>query len=176
MDPPKASNLQFPTFTTERITSTLEKLSPFKAPGPSGISNAILKKCAWLIAPHLSMIYTAICSLNHYPEKFGNIYQIVLPKPSCASYEILNSYRPIALIKTLAKVQSSIITEDLAYECETYRLLLDYQFGGRAGRSTSDALHSVEQFIKNAWRCGQAALALFLDVQAAFPNMQKARL
>jgi hypothetical protein len=110
--------------------STLGKLSPFKAPGPSGISNAILKKCARLIAPHLSAIYTAICTLNHYPERFGNVYQIVLPKPGHASYELPNSYHPIALIETMAKVQSTIITEDLAYECEAFHLLPHYQFGG----------------------------------------------
>jgi hypothetical protein len=34
----------------------------------------------------------------------------------------------------------------------------------------------MEQFIKNAWQHGQAASALFLDIQAAFPNMQKTRL
>lgn len=97
------------------------------------------------------MIYMAICTLNHYPEKFGNIYQIVLPKLSRVSYKLPNSYCPIALIETMAKVQSSIITEDLAYKCKTFHLLPHYQFGGQAGRSTSDALHSVEQFIKNTW-------------------------
>ena len=174
-NPPKANNSQFPTFSTECIISTLVKLSLFKAPGPSGISNAILKKCARLITPHLSAIYTAICNLNHYPKKFGNIFQIVLPKPGHASYELLNSYCPIALIETMAKVQSTIIMEDLAYECETFHLP-HHQFGRQAGRSTSDVLHSVEQFIKNAWQNGQAALALFLDIQVAFPNMQKDQL
>jgi hypothetical protein len=40
----------------------------------------------------------------------------------------------------------------------------------------SNTLHHVEQFIKNAWRHGQATSALFLNIQAAFPNMQKERL
>jgi hypothetical protein len=34
----------------------------------------------------------------------------------------------------------------------------------------------VEQFIKDAWRKGDVVSALFLDIQAAFPNMQKERL
>jgi hypothetical protein len=68
-------------FSIEHIINTLQKLNPFKAPGPSGISNAILKNCASIIAPYLSTIYTTTCSLNHYPENFGKIYQIVIPKP-----------------------------------------------------------------------------------------------
>ena len=110
------------------------------------------------------------------PAKLRNIHQVVLPKPGRASYEIPNSYRPIALIETIAKVLSTIITEDLSYECETNNLLPDLQFGGRPGRSTTDALHYAEQYIKNSWRKGNVVAALFLDIQAAFPNMRKEKL
>ena len=34
----------------------------------------------------------------------------------------------------------------------------------------------LEQYIKDAWRVGDVVSALFLDIQAAFPNMQKMRL
>ena len=76
----------------------------------------------------------------------------------------------------MAKIQSTIIAEDLSYECEAYDLLPNYQFGGRPGRSTTDTLHYVEQFTRNAWRKGQVVSALFLDIQAAFPNMRKDKL
>ena len=76
----------------------------------------------------------------------------------------------------MAKVQSTIVAEELSYECEAYNLLLNYQFGGRLGHSTTDALHYVEQFTRNAWRKGQVASALFLDIQAVFPNMRKDKL
>ena len=101
---------------------------------------------------------------------------MVLPKPGRASYEVPSSYRPIALIETIAKVLSTIVTEDLSYECEVNNLLPDLQFGGRPGRSTTDALHYAEQYIKNSWRKGKVVAALFLDIQAAFPNMRKERL
>ena len=172
-NPPTARHSKFPTFTTERVASTLTKVNPHKAPGPSGISNAILKHCAQLLAPHLATIYNAICRFKHYPSKFRKIHQVVLPKPGRASYEIPSSYRPIALIETMAKVQSTIVAEDLSYECEAYDLPPNYQFGGRPGRSTTDTLHYVEQFTRNTWRRGQVTSALFLDFQAAFPNMGK---
>jgi hypothetical protein len=68
-------------FSIKYIINTLQKLNPFKAPGLSGISNTILKNCASIIVPYLSTIYTTICSLNHYPENFRKIYQILIPKP-----------------------------------------------------------------------------------------------
>jgi hypothetical protein len=117
-------------FSIKCIINTLQKLNLFKAPGLSGISNAILKNCASIIVPYLSTIYTATCSLNHYPENFRKFYQTVIPKPGQVSYELPNSYCPIALIESLAKVQSTIITEDLSYECEAFHLLPECQFGG----------------------------------------------
>ena len=76
----------------------------------------------------------------------------------------------------IVKVLSTIITEDLSYKCETNNLLPDFQFGGRPGCSTTDALHYIEQYIKNLWCKGNIVSALFLDVQAAFPNMCKEKL
>ena len=171
--PPTTHESSFPRFTTERVAEMLSRVNPYKAPGPLGISNSILKCCANILAPHLADIYQAICDLHHYPERFTNIHQIVLPKPGHPSYEVLNAYHPIALIETIVKVQSTIITENLSYECKHHNLLPDLQFGGCPGRSTTDALHYVEQYIKNAWRRNEVVSALFLNIQAAFPNMQK---
>ena len=69
-----------------------------------------------------------------------------------------------------------MVTEDLSYICEKHELLPKNQFSGRPGTTTSEALHMVEQFTRNAWRKGNMVSTLFLDIQAAFPNMQKKRL
>jgi hypothetical protein len=47
------------------------------------------------------------------------------------------------------------------------------QFGGRPGRTTTDAIHLLTQKVKDAWRKGFVVSALFLDIQAAFPNVVK---
>src|SRR5258706_16161070 len=73
--------------------------------------------------------------------------------------------------ETMAKVLSTIITEDLSYKCKTNNLLPDLQFWGRPGCSTTDTLHYAKQYIKNSWHKGNVIVALFLDIQAAFPNM-----
>ena len=173
---PSLPSTTFSIFTADRVAQTLRGLSPFKAPGQSGIPNSVLKYCAATLAPTLATIYTSICLLDYYPTKFRNINQVVIRKPGRPSYEEANAYRPIALIETLAKVQSTIVTEDLTFICEKYDLLPAGQFGGRPGRTTNEALHLVEQFIRNAWRKGDVVSALFLDIQAAFPNMQQGRL
>ena len=76
----------------------------------------------------------------------------------------------------MAKIQSTIVAKDLSYKCKAYNLLPNYQFGGRLDHSTTNTLHYVEQFTRNTWRKGQVVSALFLDIQAAFPNMRKDKL
>jgi len=49
-------------------------------------------------------------------------------------------------------------------------LLPRMQFGGRPGCTTTDSLHTLTSFIKDAWRRKQGVLVLFLDVKGAFPN------
>ena len=68
----------FTVFTPERIIETLRNISPYKAPGHSGIPNVALKHCAEIIAPALAQIYSAICKLNYYPTKFRCINQVVI--------------------------------------------------------------------------------------------------
>jgi len=172
-DPPTAPLTSFTKFTASRVEEILNKLSPFKAPGQSGIPNTALKHCATMISLILATIYTSICRLNYYPHRFRCINQVVIRKPGRPSYEEANAYWPIALIETLAKVQSTMVTEDLSYICKKHELLPKNQFGGRPGMTTLEALHMVEQFTRNAWRKGNVVSALFLDIQAAFPNMQK---
>ena len=48
-----------------------------------------------------------------------------------------------------------------------------YQFGGRPGRNTSDAMLLITSKIKDTWRKGLVLAGLFLDVQGAFLNMVK---
>ena len=77
---------------------------------------------------------------------------------------------------TIPKVFSTLCTKHISYLAEKHGLLPLTQFGGRPGRNTTDAMLLVTHKIKDTWRKGKTAAALFLDVQGAFPNMVKEQL
>ncbi|CAG7852531.1 SubName: Full=Uncharacterized protein {ECO:0000313/EMBL:CCA74845.1} [Serendipita indica DSM 11827] len=83
------------------------------------------------------------------------------------------AYRPIALLNTLGKLLSALMAEDISNLCKQHNLLPNSQFGGRPGHTTTDALHLLTCEIKKTWRQSKVASALFLDIQAAFPNVVK---
>jgi len=169
---PRPANI-FRYFTRMQIKNTANKLEAYKAPGPDGIPNVVLKRCIDKLADRLYYIYRAIFELDIYPDKWRESTTVVLRKPGKPSYEEPKAYRPIALLNTLGKLFSSIMADDISHYCETRKILPKSQFGGRPSRSTSDSLLLLTHTIKDAWRRGKVASVLFLDVQGAFPSVIK---
>lgn len=162
--------------TEEQIRDQLRRTRPYKAPGPDGIPNVVLSKCADLIVDRLLHIYEAILErgLMYSPWKVSTT--VVLRKPGKPRYDVPKAYRPIALLNTMWKVFTAIIASHITHLAEKHQLLPSKHFGGRPGRTTTDALQLLVHRVKDAWRVGRVASVLFLDIEGAFPNAVPARL
>ena len=177
LEEPCNEPLQNPQAITEsQIRCHISQLSPYKALGPDGIPNIMLKKCAKLILPYLLQIFQAVLSLNIYPNQWREIEMCMLCKPGKLRYDVLKAYRLFALVNTIAKLFSSFIVEDITYLTEKHELLPANHFGRRPGQTTTDSLDLLVDSVKAAWRRKQVASVLFLDVEGAFPNVVKERL
>jgi ribonuclease HI/exonuclease III len=154
----------------EQIRKHIAQLKPFKAPGPDGIPNIVLIKCADILIDRLWRIYSAIVERGLYYTPWKAFTTIVLRKPGKPRYDVPKAYRPIALLNTLSKVLTSIIAEQLTFFSEKYQLLPTQHYGGRPARTTTDALHALIYKIKDAWRKKKVVSVLFLDIEGAFPN------
>ena len=163
-------------FSRKRIRETVRTLKPFKTPGPDGIPNIILIKSIDVLIDHLYYIYRAVFEHNTYHNLWLTSTTLVLRKPGKPAYDVAKAYRPIGLLDTIGKLLSTMVATDLSHLAEKHALLPVGQFGGRPGRNTTDALHLLTHSVKNAWRAGNTAVALFLDIQGAFPNTVKDRL
>jgi ribonuclease HI len=172
--PPQCSKTS--QITKEAIQRQLRKIKPYKAPGPDGIPNIVLTKCADLLTDRLHHIFVAIYNKRIYYAPWKAFNTIVLRKPGKPSYEVAKAYRPIALINTIWKVLTAILAEQLTFLAEKHQLLPSHHFGGRPGRTTTDAMHLLTYKIKSAWRKGKVAAVLFLDIEGAFPNAVPAKL
>lgn len=76
----------------------------------------------------------------------------------------------------MSKVLTVIMAELMTFYTEKHQLLPALHFGGRPGRTTSDAVHLLVHKIKDAWRKRQVTAVLFLDIEGAFPNAVTKRL
>ena len=88
--PPPAC--EFEEVTDMQIHRTILKLSPYKAPGPSGIPNAVLTNCRELLVPYLGPIYHATFKLVTYPSDWKVSSTITLRKPGKPNYSLTKVY------------------------------------------------------------------------------------
>ena len=153
-----------------QIRKHVAKLKPYKAPGPDGIPNIVLTKCADILVDRLYYIYNAMLTKGLFYEPWKKFNTIVLRKPGKPKYNVPKAYRPIALINTLVKVLTAVLAEQLMFFAEQHQLLPPNHFGGRKGRNATDAVQLLTHKIKNAWRKGEVTSVLFLDIEGAFPN------
>jgi Reverse transcriptase (RNA-dependent DNA polymerase) len=118
----------------------------------------------------------ATFNLKTYPQEWKIYDTVVLRKPGRTDYTLTKSYRPVVLLKTIAKPLSIAVAEDLSYILETHQILPKFHFGARPGRTTTDAIHLLVKYVQDAWRVGKVVSALFLDVKGAFPSVDIGRL
>src|SRR5215471_11775100 len=166
----------FKKITRDQIIRNINKLKPHKAPGLDGHPNVLLKETDELIADYLVEIFNAVFKEDIYFDGWRDYLTVVLRKPGRPDYSMPKAFRPVALLNNIKKLLTTTVTEDLTYIAETYQLLPKNQFGGRPGRSTTDALHYLVQKIQNAWRQKRVVSVLFMDIEGAFPNAVPERL
>ena len=165
-----------PDITEDQIHCHLASLSPYKAPGLDRVPNIVWKSCTKLTIPYLVHIFRASLHLRVYPGQWRESITCVLRKPGKARYDIPKAYWLVALLNTVAKLLSAIVTEGIIHRAEAQGLLPAHHFGGHPGRTTMDSLHLLVDTIKLAWRRKQVASVLFLDIKGAFPHAVTARL
>ena len=165
-----------PQITRTQIERQVKRLSPYKGYGPDKITNVVLQRCLNMIIDYLLYIFRAILKLGVYYPPWRDFNTVVLRKPGKASYEIPKAYRPIALLSTTAKILTALVAEDISRLVEQHQLLPATHFGGRPGRTTTDAIHYLTACIKRAWQKNEVVSVLFLDVEGAFPNAVTDRL
>ena len=87
----------------------LEKLLNRKALGLNRIANKVLKEVYKELALYLAEVFTAVVYLKYYPKIRKFITTITLYKDGKVDYFFINSYRPITLENTIAKIYKKFL-------------------------------------------------------------------
>jgi Reverse transcriptase (RNA-dependent DNA polymerase) len=166
--PPKFT---FIPITDTQIARAISRLHAYKAPGDDNIPNAIFIKCSATHVPYLGHLYRATFALAIYPPEWKDSRTVVLRKPGKPDYTTPGAYLPIALIRTISKILSSCMTDELMQFSKQHNLLPANHFGCCAGHSTTDSLHYVTKTAKDAMKKDKVTSTLFLDIKGAFPSV-----
>ena len=173
--PYPAPHFRYSPITNRQVRQAIQSLPPFKALGPDAIPNEVYKQCCDTLTPVLGSLLRATFKLGYYPDLWKTSDTVVLKKPGKTDYTTAKSWRPIALLNCMSKILSRCVADVLTHEAERKSLLANLQFGG-AGRTTTDSIHLLNKTVKDAWRRGDVASIVFLDIKSAFPAASPERL
>jgi hypothetical protein len=147
-----------------------------KALGVDGIGFKALRLLwRWAEDRVVSLVQGCI-RMGYHPCTWKTAKGILLRKQGKPTYTAAKAYRVISLLSCLGKVVEKAIATWIASFCEREEVFHRGQFGCRRGRGTSDAVAQLVAKVESAWGIKRTALALLLDVKAAFDRVDKTHL
>ena len=82
-----------------------------------------------------------------------------------------SNYRPISILSVFSKIFEKLMHQRLYKFLESFEILYPLQFGFREKHSTSHALLSLTESIKQSIDSGKVGCGIFLDLQKAFDTV-----
>ncbi|KAJ8720281.1 hypothetical protein PYW07_012324 [Mythimna separata] len=153
----------------DEVVRIISGLKDVCATGWDGIPNNILKSFKYLLAPPLTHIFQLCLSKGIFPKLLKKA--VVTPVFKSGDKTSVNNYRPISVLTGLSKILEKMINSRLIKYLEDNRLLSDNQFGFRAKRSTSQAVHHLTNYITTNLDNGMHTIGIFLDLAKAFDTI-----
>ena len=114
-------------------------------------------------------IYVHICNLSFNKGVFPNELKLakVVPILKQGNRELFQNYRPVSILPCISKVFERLMYDRLISFLDKHRLICEWQFGFRKGRSAIMALTEAIDLITNAVDKGDSIIGVLLDLSKA---------
>uniref|UniRef100_A0A803JHH5 Reverse transcriptase domain-containing protein n=1 Tax=Xenopus tropicalis TaxID=8364 RepID=A0A803JHH5_XENTR len=168
LPPAEAARMDAP-ITEMEVAEALAALPSGKTPGPDGFPVAWYNLQGPLLVHHLHQTYLNAIEKGQLPPSFYEATVVLIAKEG-KDPELCDSYRPISLINTDAKIFAKILASRLAKVAPL--LIHADQSGFMPGKSTSHNLRRVYTHLQIKHdNCGSRAL-VSLDAAKAFDSVE----
>ena len=161
-------------FSVSGIQALLEKLDPFKAPGPDLLSTKVIKLCAHHIAPVLQIIYSQSLEQATLPQDW--LSAIITPVFKKGNRSIAANCRPISLTSVLCKVMEHVVFHHIMSYFTSLNILNPLQHGFKPNHSCQTQLIDFIDEVQRSMNVRQQTDLLFLDFSKAFDTVPHIRL
>lgn len=148
------------------IIDSIEMKTSF---GWDEIPTSIMKLASPYIVKPLTHIINVILETSVFPQKMK--YAVVRPLFKKGDPNLVENYRPVALLPAFSKVVEKIISIQVMEYLECNHLLSKEQFGFRRGKNTKQAMFELVTHILGALDGSRSALGAFCDLSRAFDSV-----
>jgi len=173
---PAEGGRAFERVDAHMVGSLLAKAANTSALGDDRISADILKIFWQWDRQRITQLVRACIRTGYHPKIWKTAKGVVIPKPGKPDYAKVRAYRVISLLDVIGKLVERTAAHLIADHLERKRALHEGQYGCRKRRSCVDAVAILMNRSQQAWAAKKVAGALFMDVKAAFNNVNKTHL
>lgn len=153
--------------TATEVEMSLKSLDSSKGPGPDLIPSRVLKLCAEVLAPHLSIHFNNLLRQGVFPHNLKSGFLIPLHKSGPRSD--VRNYRPIVIQSALAKLFEKLVLDRMTFAFKN--LIIPQQHGFQRGRSTTTNLVEFTSMVLPALSRGKQVDCAYLDFSKAFDRV-----
>lgn len=150
----------------EEIRKIVRGLKNSKSAGTDDVSNIMIKKCIDSLAKPLVHIGNLMMKTGVYPEKTKEC--IVKPVHKRKSKLKADNFRPLTITSSFSKIFERMLLDRVEPFFRNNKLINDFQFGYKKGKSTIDAVTYAVDIIATAKSDKEIVIAIFLDLSKAF--------
>ena len=161
-------------FEPDSVLNELNKLKPFKSPGPDNLHPYVLKSIAETLCTPLARIFQSSLDSMRLPTIWKHANITAIYKKGDKSDP--NNYRPISLTSIACKIMESIVRNYLMNHLISNNLLSPKQFGFISGRSVQLQLLLLMDHWTKVLDEGNHIDVVYMDFKKAFDSVPHRRL
>lgn len=156
--------------SAQELRLHIQRLPKRKSPGPDLINNEILKHLSKKAVAYLTSICNGCMRLGYFPLHWRTANVLPIYKTGKDKHNP-DSYRPISLLSTLAKLLEKVILTRLQDFILENEVIPPHQFGFRRSHSTAHQLIRITELIEKGFEEKKYTAAIFLDLERAFDKV-----
>ena len=168
MGPPISQTILLSPVTNIELIRIIQDLKN-GAPGYDEIGASALKR----VSCHVVVPLVYLCNLSIDQGVFPKELKLanVLPLYKTDDPFLFNNYRPVSVLSILSKVFERIMYSRMLEYLETYKILINNQFGFRKYHSSYMALMVLMNELITSLENGESVIGVFLDFSKAFDTV-----
>lgn len=153
----------------DEVRSILQNLNTDSATRCDGISTKLLKMINHTIVPIVTKLTNLCIESGTFPNALK--MSIINPIFKAGDRNSITNYRPIPILPALSMIVEKIMNRRLLAYLEKENILSNNQFGFRAGKSTSNAVGELAEFVGTNIDKKNKCIGVFLDLAKAFDTV-----
>ena len=169
LNQPNLNSIFLSPVTSEQVAQLISSMPVSKSSGPNSIPTKILKVVSTEISSPLASLVNLSFETGKFPTSLKS--SKVIPVFKKGSPLDPSNYRPISLLSNIDKIFEKLMFSRVSSFLETNRVIYSKQFGFRKSLSTTHALISMVEQIRQCLDEGNVAVGIFVDLQKAFDTV-----